>query len=106
MVKEIRSEKLEDFTEEIKEGFVVVDMYATWCGPCKMMGPVFEDASNKIKDVEFIKFDIDAAKEIPLGMGVNSVPTIMIFKDGVELERKTGYIHNDQFIKWIEKVVS
>ena len=73
-----------DFTSLIKDT-AVVDFYATWCGPCKMFAPVFEEVSNEI-DINFIKVDVDANSDLAREYGVMSIPTIILFKDGKECD--------------------
>lgn len=75
---------------------VLVDFYATWCGPCKMFSPVFEDV-EKEHDFNFIKVDVDKYSEIARKYGVMSIPTVILFKDGMEVKRYTGFMARDQF---------
>jgi len=80
-----------NFEEKIASGVVLVDFFATWCGPCKMLSPVIEEIGGEC-DGSFAvyKLDIDEAEDIVMDYGVMSVPTLMIFKDGVEAERMVG----------------
>lgn len=71
-------------------GITFVDYWAEWCGPCRMFGPIFEEASNEHTDVTFAKVDTEAEQEIAGGMGVSSIPTLMIFKDGVLVFSQAG----------------
>ncbi|BDC35284.1 hypothetical protein Noda2021_12420 [Candidatus Dependentiae bacterium Noda2021] len=71
---------------------VVVDVFATWCSPCKLMGPVFEEVSAQLGDAyEFVKVDFDEVDSCSKEFKVSSVPTILVFKDGKELGRTAGY---------------
>ena len=64
----------EEFQEAIKEGTVVVDFYADWCGPCKMLAPVFEELSEELTDVNFVKVDIDQSMDLAQKFRIVSVP--------------------------------
>ena len=82
-----------EFNELIQTGVVVVDFYATWCGPCRMLTPVFDELSTKLTDkASFLKIDVDQNMELAKTYQVTSVPTIMIFKDGHRQETLTGFM--------------
>ena len=83
----------DNFNDLIKEGTVIIDVFATWCGPCKMLGPVVEELSNKYTDIKFIKVDSDECEEIARSFGVMSIPTIIKMQDGKEIDRKIGYMN-------------
>ena len=85
----------ENFDDLIKEK-VVVDFYATWCGPCKMLGPVFEELSTEINDIKFIKVDIDEHEDLCRKYKVMSVPTLIVFDKGKEVKRNIGFIPKDK----------
>lgn len=82
----------ENYDELIKEGIVVVDFFATWCGPCKMLGPIIEKLGNSMNNVKFIKVDVDKQEELARRYGVMSIPTIIFFKDGKEVTKRIGFI--------------
>jgi thioredoxin 1 len=73
-----------------KDGIVLVDFWAEWCGPCKMFGPVFEEASERHADAVFAKVDTEAERSLAGGLGIASIPTLMIFRDGVLVFRQPG----------------
>lgn len=83
----------EEFNLEVRssDGIKVVDFFATWCGPCKMLAPVFDEVSLDIEDAEFLKVDIDQSLDIAREYQVSTVPTIIIFKEGQEVERLVGF---------------
>ncbi len=71
----------------------VVDFSATWCGPCIMLGPIFEKVANEYADkVDFFKVDIDEAQNLAINLGIQAVPTIIFFKNGKEVKRQVGLI--------------
>ena len=86
MIKKITSE--EEFEKEIKEGNLIVDFSATWCGPCRMMEPVLKELSSKIK---ILKVDLDELEVLTRKLGIMSVPTMIIYKDGKEVKKVVGY---------------
>ena len=75
----------ENFNELITDK-AIVDFYATWCGPCKMLSPVFESVSEEIKDTKFIKVDVDKFEELCRNYKVMSVPTLILFENGKEVK--------------------
>lgn len=84
MVKQINSN---EFKEVIKEGKVVVDLFTTWCGPCKMLSPILDEISEEIKTTNFYKIDVDDNQDVAREYSVMSIPTILIFENG-ELSNK------------------
>lgn len=70
------------FEETIKEGVTLVDFFATWCGPCKMLGPVLEELSTEMTDVKFVKVDVDENPELAEKFGIMSIPSVFLFKNG------------------------
>ena len=87
----IKLEKGQDFNALIKNGVVLVDFFATWCGPCKMLSPELEKLAEKRNDVTVLKVDIDQFEEIAAMYNVRVVPTLILFKDGANLSVSTGF---------------
>jgi len=81
----------------------VVDVYATWCGPCKMMAPLFEELSKELGDkYKFAKINIDEEREVAIQYNVSSIPTLLFFKDGKVVAKETGYMGKDALKAKIE----
>ncbi len=90
----------ENFEELIKNKKVVVDFYATWCGPCKMFGPVFEKVSNE-SSITFIKIDVDAHEDIARKYGIMSIPTVVLLNNGEVEKKHMGFMTEDELKKFI-----
>ena len=71
-----------EFDSEVlnQRGVVIVDFYATWCGPCKMLTPVLESIDNEMENIKVVKVDIDESRRLAMNYGIQSVPTIKIFR--------------------------
>jgi thioredoxin 1 len=93
MIKYLEKEKLEDL---VSNGIYIVDFYADWCGPCKMMGTVLE----KMTDVNIIKVNTDTHQELAVKYGIMSIPTLIFFKDGKEVKKEIGF-HDEAQIREI-----
>ena len=80
-----------DFEETVSgEGITFVDYWAAWCGPCRQFGPIFESASESHPDLTFAKVDTEAEQELAGAAGISSIPTLMIFRDGIMLFNQAG----------------
>lgn len=88
----------QDFENEVlkSEGTVLVDFFATWCGPCKMMSPVIDEIADERTDVKVYKVDVDEADEVAMQLGIMSIPTIMVFKNGEATKTFVGVTDKDE----------
>lgn len=95
-------EKEEDFKELIKNKKVVVDFFATWCGPCKMLGPVIEEVSKEHDDITFIKVDTDKFPNLAREYGIMSIPTIKVFENGNLTKSTVGFMDRGELEDFIK----
>lgn len=77
---------------------VLVDFFATWCGPCKMLGPVMEDIAKERSDIKVVKVDIDKDPDLATQYDVMSVPTVILFKDGKNVHQAVGFRPKDSLL--------
>ena len=85
---------------------ILMDFYADWCGPCKMQGPIFEDLAKDFNDkVEFRKINVDKEGDLAVEKGIMVVPTIILEKDGVEVQKWMGVTSREELIKAINKAL-
>ena len=89
---------LENFEDEVMkaEGTVLVDFYADWCGPCQMQGPIVSELSEEMPEVKFCKLNIDTAMPIAVGLGITSIPTIMVVKNGEITFKEAGLMQKEE----------
>jgi thioredoxin 1 len=96
MVKQINSK---EFKDVIREGKVVVDLFATWCGPCKMLSPILDEISEEIKSTNFYKIDVDDNSDIAIEYGVMSIPTVLIFEKGILVNKIVGLRSREDLVE-------
>ena len=101
MIKHV--ENFEQFKEEIK-GTVLVDFFATWCGPCRMLTPVLEevDQSHEL-GLDIVKVDVDIVPDAARMFSVQSIPTLLVFKDGKLMQGALGYMAKPQLLDFVRK---
>ena len=92
-----------DFDEAVKkDGLCLVDFWANWCGPCKMLAPVLEEYVASHDDVTVLKVDVDEEEELARKFGVMSIPTLVLYKNGTETVKDVGYKNLQQLSNFIE----
>ena len=90
----------------LKGGITFVDFWAGWCGPCKAFAPVFENASIRYPEINFVKVDTDAELELAAAANISSIPTLMAFRDGVLVFREPGALSSSNFEELIQAVIN
>lgn len=101
MLKHVNEKEFE--IEVLNEDkLVVVDFFATWCGPCKMLAPVLEEIQGEMDNVKIVKVDIDENPNLAAQYGVSNIPTIKLFKNGDAITTKVGFAPKDSLVGMIE----
>jgi len=95
---------MKEYEEEIKEGIVLVDFFANWCGPCKMIAPILEELITKNKDIKILKVDVDKEQELSMKYGVMAIPTLLLYKDGEKVNERQGFATLDELEEMINEV--
>lgn len=90
-----------NFNEVIAKGVTLVDFYADWCGPCKMIAPIVEQVATET-DAQVGKLNVDLAQGVAQQFGVMSIPTLIVFKDGKEVERVVGFTAKENLLRMIQ----
>jgi thioredoxin 1 len=88
-----------NFDEATQEGVVLIDFYADWCGPCRMVAPIIEELSNELEEGKIVKVNVDESPEVSRKFMVRSIPTIVVLKDGEEFSRQVGASPDKGFYK-------
>ena len=93
----------DQFNSEVMDykGRVLVDFYADWCGPCKMLGPILEEISAEVSNLKVVKVNVDEAQNIAQKYGVMSIPTVYLFNGGVNAGKFVGVKPKDEIIDFI-----
>lgn len=94
----------QNFDEEVLnyKGKVLVDFWAEWCGPCMMLGPIIEEVSEEVEDVKFCKVNCDEARDVALQFGIMTIPNLIVFENGEQVNQSIGYIEKEDVLKLIK----
>ena len=100
----IHVNSLEEFNAKIAQGRVLVDFFATWCGPCKMLAPLLEeiDERKEAGDLLIVKVDVDEAGVIAARFGIQSIPTLILFENGQAIKHSLGYMPKPQLLNFLK----
>ena len=95
----------ENFTKEVEEykGLAVIDLWAPWCGPCRMLAPVLDELEGEYPTVKFCKINVDEEEELARAFGVSSIPMLAFVKDNVFTDVSVGYVPKANIVKLIEQ---
>ena len=102
MIKHV--ETMEELKAEIEKGDVLLDFFATWCGPCRMLGPVLESLDQKDDfKVQIVKVDTDEAPSLAMAFNVQTIPTLFFFSGGKAIRTYSGFLREDQVREFCKK---
>jgi thioredoxin 1 len=91
-----------NFETEVSNGLVLVDCWAEWCGPCRMVAPVLEELAGEMPDVSIRKLNVDENQSTAQRLGIQSIPTLLLYKDGKLVDKMIGALPKPQIKKFIE----
>lgn len=82
---------------------VLVDFWATWCGPCRALGPILEEVSNEVSSVKIVKINVDEESDLAGDFRIMSIPTMILFKDGKPVEKSVGLLQKNEVLELIKR---
>ncbi|MBR6225675.1 MAG: thioredoxin [Bacilli bacterium] len=98
MLKHIKDSA--EFNNETAKGKVLVDFFATWCGPCKMLSPILEKVASEHEDLTVLKVDVDEVGDVATKYGIRSIPTLILFEDGKAVDMKLGFMPEESVLRF------
>jgi len=101
---DIKNLSLDNFDNEISSSNipVLVDFWAEWCGPCKMLGPILEEISKDLKNkIQIVKVNLDENQDLAMKYSIRSIPTLLLFKDGQLIDTKVGLLPKSDLVEWL-----
>ena len=101
---DIKNLSLDNFDKEISSSNipVLVDFWAEWCGPCKMLGPILEEISKDLEDkLQVVKVNLDENQDLAMKYSIRSIPTLLLFKEGELIDTKVGLLPKSDLVDWL-----
>ena len=92
----------DNFQEEVSKGTVLLDFYADWCAPCRMIGPVLEQIANENEDIKVVKVNVDENPDLSSNFGVRGIPALFVLKEGKTVAQKAGFMPKDALVDWVK----
>ena len=105
---DIKNLSLDNFDNEISSSNtpVLVDFWAEWCGPCKMLGPILEEISEDLKDkLQVVKVNLDENQDLAMKYSIRSIPTVLLFKGGDLIDTKVGLLPKSDLVEWLSSKI-
>mgnify|MGYP001242420886 FL=1 len=105
---DIKNLSLDNFDNEISSSNtpVLVDFWAEWCGPCKMLGPILEEISEDLKDkLQVVKVNLDENQDLAMKYSIRSIPTLLLFKEGELVDTKVGLLPKSDLVEWLSSKI-
>jgi len=99
-MEKINEQKFKELVESGKT--IIIDFYADWCGPCRALGPILEELQEEYKDIIFCKVNVDEEENLAMGFRIQSIPNIVMIKDGKMVSNSLGLKPKNLLIEWIE----
>ena len=93
-----------ELNEIVKEGITIVDFYANWCGPCRMLAPILEELEEERNDVKIVKVDVDDARELSSKYRISAIPALVVFKDGVVVGNEVGFMTKEDLNTMVDRI--
>ena len=93
---------IKQFEQETKNGLVLVDFWAVWCGPCRMLSPVVDQVAEENPDIKVCKVNVDEEQQLAIKYGVMSIPTLLVFKGGELVNQSVGVIPKEEVLNLIK----
>lgn len=101
MIEHLTTENFKKFYEE--NNLVLIDFWAPWCGPCRMLAPVLEQLDQEIEGLAIGKINVDEEDDISEAFAVSSIPTLILFKNGTPVDKKIGFLPAEALKTWIKQ---
>ncbi len=92
----------EDFQEKVASGTVLLDFYADWCAPCRMLGPVLEQIASENDDIKVVKVNVDENQALAGEFGVRGIPALYVLKEGKAVAQRAGFMPKDALVDWVK----